>query len=185
MTRNRRAPAAGTARGSKVQTLGRGLHTSKLTGAGIVVHDPVAELILPRLDRVQRAGSGYTARCPAHEDRTASLSVGVGREGQALVHCFAGCSVADALGAIGLELADLYPRQPRDLSPMARAERRQAVQAGHVLAAARVLAREARIVEVAAYLLETGAGLAPDDHHRLVEARLRTEAAALALEAAA
>jgi hypothetical protein len=33
---------------------------------------------LDRLDRVKRSGSGWTARCPAHEDRHASLSVGEG-----------------------------------------------------------------------------------------------------------
>jgi len=35
----------------------------------------------------------YTARCPAHDDRVASLSVAKGSDGRALVKCFAGCTV--------------------------------------------------------------------------------------------
>jgi len=45
------------------------------------------------------------ARCPAHDDRSPSLSLGEGQGGRLLLHCFAGCSfeaVRDALAARGL-----------------------------------------------------------------------------------
>ncbi len=38
------------------------------------------ELILSRLPQAKCAGKGWTARCPAHDDRRASLSVGAGDE---------------------------------------------------------------------------------------------------------
>lgn len=43
-------------------------------------------------------GNGGLCRCPAHEDRTPSLSVRAGRT-RLLLHCFAGCSAADILRA--------------------------------------------------------------------------------------
>jgi hypothetical protein len=70
--------------------------------------DPVARL-LAALENVTKNGSGYTARCPAHDDRHNSLKVDTGREGQALIFCHAGCEAAAVVGALGWTLADLYP----------------------------------------------------------------------------
>lgn len=56
---------------------------------------------------VRTTGGATMAQCPAHEDRNPSLSVR-GIEGQALLHCFAGCDTPDVLAALGLGLADLY-----------------------------------------------------------------------------
>src|SRR5208282_4799555 len=39
----------------------------------------------------KRSGVGWTAHCPAHDDRNASLSISDGRD-KVLVHCHAGCS---------------------------------------------------------------------------------------------
>jgi len=53
----------------------------------------------------RRAGRGWKARCPAHEDHTPSLSITAGNDGRVLVHCHAGCdqtAVIDALRAQGL-----------------------------------------------------------------------------------
>lgn len=66
--------------------------------------------VLDRLDRVHRNGTGWTARCPAHDDRANSLSVGEGDDGRVLVHCFAGCEVNAIVAGIGLDLADLFER---------------------------------------------------------------------------
>src|SRR5690242_8949273 len=65
--------------------------------------------ILGRLKAVKRSRSGWTARCPAHEDRRPSLSVREGDEGRILLHCFAGCTVEAIVAALGLELSDLFP----------------------------------------------------------------------------
>ena len=55
----------------------------------------------------KRNGTGWSARCPAHEDRRPSLSVTEGDDGRALVRCHAGCTVDAICEAIGLRLADL------------------------------------------------------------------------------
>lgn len=54
------------------------------------------------------------ARCPAHDDHNESFQLSEGDEGRALVKCFAGCSAEEIVGALGLELRDLFPeRQER------------------------------------------------------------------------
>ena len=70
--------------------------------------DPVgafAEL----LDRVRASRDGFTAHCPAHQDRSPSLSVTRGNDNRLLVHCHAGCHVEDVLSAVGWRLSDLFP----------------------------------------------------------------------------
>src|SRR5690606_10114423 len=54
------------------------------------------------------SGSKGMARCPAHDDRTPSLGVTLGRNA-VLFHCFAGCSQADVLAALARE--GFAPRQ--------------------------------------------------------------------------
>lgn len=48
-----------------------------------------------------------SAQCPAHDDRSPSLSV-TGVEGHALLHDWGGCDTGDVLAALNLTLADLY-----------------------------------------------------------------------------
>ena len=50
----------------------------------------------------------WQAKCPAHEDRSPSLSIGE-RDGKTLVHCFGGCDVESVLGAVGLTVSDCFP----------------------------------------------------------------------------
>lgn len=71
--------------------------------------DPVAEL-LSKLEGVRRAGDGYSAKCPAHEDRLNCLSISTGRDGRALVKCHAGCTADSIVAKIGMKMADLFPR---------------------------------------------------------------------------
>ena len=55
---------------------------------------------LDRLQGVRKAGNGYKARCPAHDDKNPSLSVTEGTDDKVLVTCFAGCTfeaIRDAL----------------------------------------------------------------------------------------
>jgi|SRR5579883_375202 len=69
------------------------------------------ELLLSKLAGVKRGGKGWSARCPAHEDRRASLSISEGEDGRALVKCHAGCSAETICGAVGLSLRDLMPEK--------------------------------------------------------------------------
>jgi hypothetical protein len=54
------------------------------------------------------------ARCPAHEDRSPSLSIRETTDGTVLVRCFAGCGAADVVEAVGLTFSDLFPPRPTD-----------------------------------------------------------------------
>lgn len=49
------------------------------------------------------------ARCPAHGDRAPSLSVSIGNAA-VLLHDFGGCSKENIVAAIGLTMADLFPK---------------------------------------------------------------------------
>lgn len=79
------------------------------------------ELVLSKLQDAKRNGSGWMARCPAHDDGRASLSVAVGDDGRALVHCHAGCTPEAIVSAMGLRLADLMPGRDRRPCPSPRA----------------------------------------------------------------
>lgn len=59
-------------------------------------------------DKLEGQGERFMARCPAHEDSRASLSIARGDDGRALIHCFAGCSTPDVVAALGLDLRDLF-----------------------------------------------------------------------------
>lgn len=67
------------------------------------------DFFLARLRGVRKSGGGWSAKCPSHDDRENSLSVGIGDDGRILVRCFAGCPPAAIVAALGLELKDLFP----------------------------------------------------------------------------
>lgn len=57
--------------------------------------------IIPYLEGVKASSGGnYTAKCPAHDDKNNSFSIGSDAEGFAICNCFAGCSQADIWDAI-------------------------------------------------------------------------------------
>jgi hypothetical protein len=70
------------------------------------------ELLLSKLPGARKSGSGWSARCPAHEDRHASLSIAQSDDGRVLLHCHAGCDTSAVLAALGLGLPDLFPAKP-------------------------------------------------------------------------
>lgn len=65
--------------------------------------------VLSCLENVKRAGAGHVARCPAHDDKHSSLSVGVGTNGSVILKCHAGCATPTVVTALGLSMADLFP----------------------------------------------------------------------------
>ncbi|MBT6485516.1 MAG: DUF3987 domain-containing protein [Planctomycetaceae bacterium] len=67
------------------------------------------DLVLSKLSEAKQTSSGGMARCPAHEDRSPSLSISEGDDGRVLLHCHAGCKTEDVVSAIGLKMADLMP----------------------------------------------------------------------------
>ena len=66
--------------------------------------------VLHRLRKVKKTGTGWLTCSPAHRDEHASLSVSEGTDGRVLLHCHAGCSFNDIVGALGLTAQDLAPR---------------------------------------------------------------------------
>jgi hypothetical protein len=69
-----------------------------------------AEAIVQRLEGARETSPHqWVARCPAHKDRSPSLSVRDVGDGRTLVHCFAGCEPEAVVGALGLRMADLMP----------------------------------------------------------------------------
>ena len=72
------------------------------------------DTVLSRLKSARPAGAGkWEAYCPVHENPSSghnrSLSVAEGQDGRVLLHCHAGCSPEDIVGALGLTMADLFP----------------------------------------------------------------------------
>ena len=85
--------------------------------SAVINRDPVG-LVLDRLEDVRKSGAGWTAKCPAHEDRSPSLSVKEGQRG-VMLHCHAGCSFAAIVEALGLKRSDAF------YEPLSAPQRRQ------------------------------------------------------------
>ena len=58
------------------------------------------------------AGEGFSCRCPAHEDKNASLSFSAGRDGL-LLKCHAGCTFEAIIAALGIKPAELFFKNDR------------------------------------------------------------------------
>ena len=71
---------------------------------------------LSRLQGVERHGDQYMARCPAHDDRKASLAVKMGDK-KIVCQCMAGCAYEDIIAAMGLDWKDVV--KPEYLHEMA------------------------------------------------------------------
>jgi hypothetical protein len=70
-----------------------------------------AAKILERLTGVKQTAPGrWMAICPAHEDRSPSLSIREMDDGRVLIYCFASCGAGDVLAAIGLRMGDLFDK---------------------------------------------------------------------------
>ena len=81
------------------------------------------QALLHRLDAVRQRGDGrWSAECPAHRDKTPSLSIRELDDGRILLHCFAGCDVHAITAALNIQLCDLFPER---LSHSLRSMKRQ------------------------------------------------------------
>jgi len=57
--------------------------------------------VLSKLRGVRKSGSGWSAKCPAHDDEQNSLSIGEGDGGKILLRCHAGCSFESIAPLVG------------------------------------------------------------------------------------
>jgi len=95
-----------------------------------------AELV-GSLESVRMRGPNkWSARCPAHADKSPSLTIAEGEKGL-LVKCWAGCSLGEITGALGLQISDLFfdalstdPHQRREAMRQ-RAQVKAAREAAH------------------------------------------------------
>ncbi len=121
--------------------------------------------ILSRLEKVKARNGAYTACCPAHTDKSPSLAIRELDDGRILLKCFADCSVQDILGAIGMDMNDLFPNVNKDLPQVKRK-----YYASDLL---RVIEFEAWVVSVAAYTMAQGLPLSEEDRGRMKKAQAR------------
>jgi putative DNA primase/helicase len=139
----------------------------RLTQPLVYDHETSAEVIARALGG-RRTGRGWSARCPAHDDRTPSLSLHDSPDGKVLVRCHAGCDQGRVIAALrgrGLwgegrtrSLGWTYRRQPvvreQDTSEAKRIERALAIWESSM---------PAPETPVAAYLASRGLRLPPSD----------------------
>ena len=123
------------------------------------------ENILSRLEKVKGRNGAYTACCPAHGDKSPSLAIRELDDGRILMKCFANCSVQEIMGAIGMEIGDLFPDTNKDLPTVKRK-----YYATDLL---RVIEFEAWVVSVAAYTMAQGLTLSEQDRERMKKAQAR------------
>ena len=67
--------------------------------------------LLKRFQNVKSSGNGFTAQCPAHDDKQNSLSIAQ-QNGKWLIKCHAGCTTEHVLHAAGLTFKDLFTDEP-------------------------------------------------------------------------
>lgn len=79
----------------------------RTTSATHGVSNMTFDELLSRLNMVRRRGNRSSARCPAHEDRSPSLSVSEGERG-ILLKCWVGCTLQEICSALGIREADLF-----------------------------------------------------------------------------
>lgn len=130
-----------------------------------------AEALLSRLEGVKRTGEGrWLARCPAHDDRHPSLSIRETAAGVVLVKCWTGCSAAEVVAAVDLDISALFPEK---IMTGCKPERRP-FHAADIL---RAVGFETLLVSLAAAQMAKGKRLAPADMERLQLAAARLQAA--------
>jgi hypothetical protein len=128
---------------------------------------------LSRLDKVRQSGpDSWMACCPAHADRSASLSVRHSGD-KTLIHCFAGCSVHEVIGALGLDISDLFPPNQHQGKP-----ERRPFPAMDTL---RAIGFEALVVAAAGTTMLAGETFTTADRERLIQAVARIQSAVSAV----
>lgn len=135
------------------------------------------DVLLARLEGVQKSGNGWRARCPGCAGRSRKLSVGVSDDGRILLHCFGGCDAAVVVQAAGLTIADLFPERLAADTPEERRRRQRLARESQWGAALEVITLEARVVSILAQDLVHGRPVSVEDYNRLCVAVERLEAA--------
>lgn len=128
------------------------------------------DALLSHLSKVRRTGEGrYMACCPAHDDRSPSMTIRDVGDGRILIHCFSGCSTEEILGAIGMDFTDLFPERLPDAGAI-----RKPWNAQDILDA---VGHELTVVTCGMADLVRGKKLSRDDYKRVLVAINRVQTA--------
>ena len=120
------------------------------------------ETLLSRVNGLKKtSATTWMCKCPSHQDRLPSLSLRLVEDGRVLVNCFGGCSTEDVLGAVGLEMEDLFER------PLYH--RAKPIRGAKVFArdALKLMRTELMLFLMASFTLKKGKALEPVDQERL------------------
>ena len=134
---------------------------------------PVENLI-SRLQVVKGRNGAWTARCPAHEDKSPSLAVREGEDGRVLLHCFGGCSTSDVLASIGMDMSDLFPASDKRREVVSKPGMKPAFFASDLM---RIIHFEALIVQIVAYDIAHGKLPTEETRERMLTAYQRIDEA--------
>jgi hypothetical protein len=136
---------------------------------------PVENLI-SRLDKVKGRNGSWTARCPAHADKGPSLAVREAEGGRVLLHCFAGCETASVLGAIGMDMTDLFPldEKRQDYPVTGKPSMKPAFFASDLM---RIIHFEALIVQMVAFDIANNKPVTEETRGRMLTAYQRIDEA--------
>ena len=126
------------------------------------------ENLLSHLSKVKGRNGAWTACCPAHEDKSPSLAIKEVDDGRILIHCFGGCDVHSVLGAVGMDMSDLFPAKQG--TPVKKAT----FYASDLL---RVIHFEALVVQIAAIDMAKGKAISASTKDRLLLAYQRIDEA--------
>lgn len=132
------------------------------------------ENLLARLERVKGRNGSWTARCPAHDDKGPSLAIRELDDGRVLLHCFAGCETQSVLGAMGMDMTDLFPPDDKrkDYPVTGKPKVKPAFYASDLI---RILSFEVLVVSICAHDMKRGKVLSDEDRERLGVAQQRIE----------
>jgi hypothetical protein len=134
------------------------------------------EQLLSRLARVKGRNGSWTACCPAHDDKGPSLAVREGEDGRVLLHCFAGCETAAVLGALGMDMTDLFPpdSKRRDYAAEGKPSMKPAFFASDLM---RIIHFEALVVQIVAFDIAHGKPINEETRERMLTAYQRIDEA--------
>jgi len=126
--------------------------------------------VLNRLGKVKQTGADqYVACCPAHEDKSPSLSIRFLPDGRILMKCFAECSINEVLDAMGLNFRNLFPEKLGELKPIRRRI--------SPTTALEVIYFEGLVIQTTARMIINKESLAEKDYVRVTTAFMRINSA--------
>lgn len=125
---------------------------------------------LNKLEKVQGKKGHWVACCPAHADKNPSLAIRETDDGRILLKCFAGCSAYEVVSAVGMDLADLFPK---DQSFMPSETNKPVKRPFYATDLMKIIHFEALITSIAAFDMAEGRQISPNDKKRLKTAFTR------------